>query len=317
MNALPTHVYHCDWGSAPKKRWMSRAVRHDDGHFTAFAASQVLDPAALISSILREIGGGCAMVGFDFPIGLPDFYAIANNIIEFKPWLLELDSSRWSNFFNVAALQSEISFRRPFYPHRPGGTKHSHLVSALGLATFDELRRVCERTTGKRKAACPLFWTLGANQVGRAALCGWKEVLIPALKGAPSTVSLWPFDGPLETLLTLGGVVVTETYPAEYYQSLFEAELKGKGRQSVRKAAGASLIRWARVKSVKLDSALTAAIQDGFPEGDDAFDAVVGLFGMLEVVLGERKPGDSLDNQRRKIEGWILGQEVPPSQVPS
>jgi hypothetical protein len=85
MNALPTHVYHCDWGSAPKKRWMSRAVRHDDGHFTAFAASQVVDPAALISSILREIGGGCAMVGFDFPIGLPDFYAIANNIIEFKP----------------------------------------------------------------------------------------------------------------------------------------------------------------------------------------------------------------------------------------
>jgi hypothetical protein len=30
---------------------------------------------------------------------------------------------------------------------------------------------------------------------------------------------------------------------------------------------------------------LKHAIEEGFPDGDDAFDATVGLFGMLEVLL--------------------------------
>jgi hypothetical protein len=49
-------------------------------------------------------------------------------------------------------------------------------------------------------------------------------------------------------------------------------------------------------------------IEQGFPEGDDAFDAVVGLFGMLEVVTGKRQPGEPRDDRIRKVEGWILGQ---------
>jgi hypothetical protein len=44
------------------------------------------------------------------------------------------------------------------------------------------------------------------------------------------------------------------------------------------------------------------------PPGD-AFDAVVGLFGMLEVVLGRREPGELTDEQIRNVEGWILGRQ--------
>ena len=46
-----------------------------------------------------------------------------------------------------------------------------------------------------------------ANQVGKAAIIGWREVLAPALRGGGS-VSLWPFDGSLPSLLVPGNVVV-------------------------------------------------------------------------------------------------------------
>lgn len=52
-----------------------------------------------------------------------------------------------------------------------------------------------------RNAACPLFWTLGANQVGKGAIIGWRDVLSPALHDDKG-VFLWLFDGFLDDLLT-------------------------------------------------------------------------------------------------------------------
>jgi hypothetical protein len=53
-------------------------------------------------------------------------------------------------------------------------------------------------------------------------------------------------------------------------------------------------------------------IEDGFGPGggDDRFDAAVGLFGMLNVVLGRRPSGEPDDPVVRRIEGWILGQSA-------
>jgi hypothetical protein len=59
---------------------------------------------------------------------------------------------------------------------------------------------------------------------------------------------------------------------------------------------------------LELEPALVAAIQCGFPQGDDAFDAVVGLFGMIEVAAGRRRSGEPKEDRIRKLEGWILGQ---------
>jgi hypothetical protein len=50
-------------------------------------------------------------------------------------------------------------------------------------------------------------------------------------------------------------------------------------------------------------------MEQGFPNGDDAFDATVGLFGILKVLRGERKTGDPNEGSVRKLEGWILGQQ--------
>jgi hypothetical protein len=38
------------------------------------------------------------------------------------------------------------------------------------------------------------------------------------------------------------------------------------------------------------------------------FDALVGLFGMIEIVKGRRQAGHLSENRIRKVEGWILGQ---------
>src|SRR4029079_19473112 len=88
-----------------------------------------------------------------------------------------LGRGEWRRFFEPAVLPGEIALGRPFYPARPGGTSQAHLVEGLGVASMDDLLRRCDRRTATRRAACSIFWTLGANQVGRAAIAGWREVL--------------------------------------------------------------------------------------------------------------------------------------------
>ena len=153
-------------------------------------------------------------MGFDFPIGVPEPYASAAGIEEFKSLLFALGTGAWEDFFTVSRIAAEISVHRPFYPFRPGGTKQAHVLKALGLQHIDDLRRRCERKQSGRRAACALFWTLGANQVGKGAIVGWRDVLAPALRD-DKNVALWPFDGRLDELLRPGKIVIAETYPAE------------------------------------------------------------------------------------------------------
>jgi hypothetical protein len=123
-------------------------------------------------------------------------------------------------------------------------------------------------------------------------------------------LKLWPFDGRLDELLARHRFVVTETYPAEFYRHLGLNLKGGKGEQIVRRSNARPLLAWVSTAGVELDPALRAQIEDGFgagASGDDRFDAVVGLFGMLNVVLGRRPSGEPDDDSVRRIEGWILG----------
>jgi hypothetical protein len=303
----PTNIYHADWGTDPSKRWLARAQLRSDGSYTAKAPRPVGKHTELIPSIRNDIGSrGCALVGFDFPIGIPASYARLAGITDFKSFLHGLGDGKWADFRTVARTPSEISIQRPFYPFAPGNTRQAHLLTALGLNSIEELRRECEKRQTGRRAACPLFWTLGANQVGKGAIVGWRDVLAPALNDGSDTL-LWPFDGPLHELFQPGRIVITETYPAECYGWFF-GSLKGKRRQEVRKTASVPLLKRAQSIGLELELELVAAIQDGFPQGDDAFDAVVGLFGMVEVVTGRRPSGEPAEEPIRQLEGWILGQ---------
>jgi hypothetical protein len=83
-----------------------------------------------------------------------------------------------------------------------------------------------------------------------------------------------------------GSIVVAETYPPECYGWLSEEPLGSKCDRRNRSKLGASLLRWAGAQRVTFKDSLRKEIRGGFPHGDDAFDAVVGLFGMLQVCLG-------------------------------
>jgi hypothetical protein len=293
-------VIHADWSSSPKKRWMVRADRQADGRYVVGAPQPVGDVSALI-----EHHGATTFIGVDFPIGVPVHYAERARLTDFPGWLASLTDEQFERFATPAASRDEIALERPFYPARPGGTRHDHLVTAHAATAMGDLRRACERRPPLARQACPLFWTLGGNQVGRAALAGWRDLLRPGLRAQPP-IRLWPFDGDLADLLASPGVVVAETYPAECYAHLSLprfAKTTLAGRLSCVPALQAAVAR--------LDVVLTpdagAALTSGF-RSDDDFDAFVGLLGMLNVLAGQRPPDPPNDvTAARTVEGWILG----------
>jgi len=227
------------------------------------------------------------------------------------------------NFFQVAVEAYDISVHRPFYPKNcmwKGQRTQGHLTSALGL-TWDQLHRRCERATPERPPACPLFWTLGGNQVGKGALSGWSELLQPAIREIGWRVALWPFDGAMDELITNGGVVIAETYPAEFYRHLGvrfgSRKDDGKRSPAARRRNAPALVGWAQRHRVSMTRRLLTEVEDGFGptgDGEDAFDAVAGLIGMLNVVIGGRPPGEPTATSFSAVEGWILGQADQPKK---
>lgn len=316
---LPSVVAHADWSIKAEKRWMTSAIRADD-RYTVGAPKLVGDTGTLLRR-LRSLGDGDpAIVGFDFPIGVPANYARRAGVDDFLVWLARLGAGEWERFFDVAERSQEIGTRRPFYPFRPGGTSRRHLLDALGVESTGDLRRQCEHAHTDRRAASPLFWTLGPNQVGKAAIIGWREVLGPGLRDQELAVAIWPFSGNLRDVLKQGRLVVVETYPAEFYHHLGvvwaagrKGEKSGKGSQVARMAQVSSLLKWADQSGIALDPALQDTIRDGFgpnASGEDQFDATIGLFGMLNVLLGYRPLYEPESDEVRRIEGWIFGQRA-------
>jgi hypothetical protein len=251
------------------------------------------------------------MAGFDFPIGLPREYATAAGISSFPPFLDGVGSPPWEEFCVVARRASEITLQRPFYPAAPGGTRRQHLYLGLGLGRAG-LRRRCEGTDAET-----LFWTLGGKQVGKGALAGW-QLLAQARRRAPG-IALWPFDGPLPGLLNGDGrIVVAETYPREYYRHFRPAGPQparwSKRRRQDRLTWIPGLLQWAESLAVTWDAGILRRAGEGFSDGkngEDEFDAVVGLLAMIGVVTGavpSGEPGD--DPAVAAAEGWILGRSA-------
>ena len=305
----PSLVVHCDWGIAPGKRWKSTANR-DGGRYRLSAPIRVGDPSALLDEALAQRPQP-TLIGFDFPIGLPSDYGRRTGLPDFRACVDAFGRGDWADWYEVADNRDDVSIRRPFYPARPGGRRLDHLLGALGAKSMNDIRRLCERPTTIRGAASPLFWTLGGNQVGKAAISGWRTFVIPALR-RPG-VALWPFDGALAALLASAALVIAETYPADAYGQVGIRFGRGmsKRRQSDRASFAPRLLAWATERGHVLAPDLETAVADGFgsrPTGEDAFDAFLGLCGMLEVV-GEHRPDGAPDTADiRRWEGWIFGQ---------
>ena len=124
---LPAVVYHADWGSDPGKRWMAKAVL-EGSRYIAHAPERVGGHTTLIAGARANIGRGSAMVGFDFPIGIPTSYARLIGAKDFKLLLSQLGRGKLADFYRVCSEASEITKYRPFYPYRPGGTRTETLA---------------------------------------------------------------------------------------------------------------------------------------------------------------------------------------------
>ena len=300
-------LIHADWSVGDgKKRQMAVAEPASQGWLVK--ALQPVPPDFLEKYLLD---GKRILAGFDFPIGLPTAYGKQTGFSDFLEALKAFGSGEWTDFFEVAETKEDISIKRPFYPHNPnaGGIKKEHLWSALNAGSMDGLRKRCDRKTLSRNAACPIFWTLGGNQVGKAAINGWQSVVRPALlRGA----RLWPFDGRLADLSNSTNCVICETYPAEAYGHISEQFPKrGKRKQSVRQDGAKKMIAYAEHYGIEFAAEVKSQLDDGFGEkdsGEDPFDALVGLLSMIAVAQKRRDEGGIRSADELAWEGWILGQ---------
>lgn len=301
-------LVHADWSCNPGGRWLARAERCVGGW-----RAEEPRPVPRLDRFVEELdeAGRLAptLAGFDFPLGLPVHYGHRTGLTDFPSALARFGAGDWASFYDVASRPDQVSLYRPFYPSRPGGTERRHLFEGHGVDTAAPLTRVCERGGADRRAASCLFWTLGANQVGKATLVGWRDVVVPLRnRGA----RLWPFDGSLGALAAAGGLTLAETYPADVYAALgagFHGR-ESKTRQGDRAGKAAALLGWAEAAGIGLAPELDRAIRDGFgavDRGGDRFDAVVGLFGMIAVADGRRAAGVPASDDVRRWEGWILG----------
>ncbi|WP_024509626.1 DUF429 domain-containing protein [Bradyrhizobium sp. ARR65] len=296
-------LVHSDWSVLPAKRWTAVALSLEDSWLIEHLAPTP-SPDLFVDDLLKQ--GRRTLAGFDFPIGLPSAY-LERTGLNFLDLISEPCSMHARRFFTPAETLFDISPTQPFYRTHPAGGRHTDLCERLGCASFDELLRQCDKATENRLRAEAIFWTVGAKQVGKAALCGWREILIPVRRRGGR---LWPFDGLLAELDT-GGLTIAEAYPAEAYRHIGVRGLVGKRSQQGRMAAGRILLEWASRHRVRFDPDIARRVCDGFGaggDGEDAFDALAGLCGMIEVVAGRRAEmaDDRIVPAQR--EGWILGQ---------
>jgi hypothetical protein len=212
-------------------------------------------------------------------------------------------------FFAVCRELAEIGPDRPFYPAlgRKGMTRDSH-AAALGLGDSHGLSRLCDRATAERPAGAPVFWTLGANQSGKAAIAAWRDFVMPNL----ARIALWPFQGSIDGLLGRNATVLAETYPAEALRHL-GLTLKGsKRRHADRVALAPALLD--RIGAMATPG-LTSAVRDGFgadAAGEDRLDCVLGVLCVIAVLDGRRPDFVPDDPWVRRWEGWVLGQTALP-----
>ncbi len=303
-------IAHADWSKHAAKRWMT-VIQPDN---LVLAPEPVGPPETLVARLQARARGAGVALGLDCPLGLPRAYASRHaTAADFPGFLRALAPD--APFLDVAARLDEISPARPFYPARGvrGMTRLSHAL-ALGLPDAAALCRACDLATADRPAGAPLFWTLGANQSGKAAISAWRDLVGPALRGG---ALLWPFDGGLRALLAPGAVAIAETYPAEAMRHLGVAMRGSKRRQADRAACAPALHAALQKLGAAADGPLRMAIADGFgPDsaGEDRFDCLLGALCVLGVVSGHRADSVPDDIWLWRWEGWVLGQSCT-SQV--
>jgi hypothetical protein len=95
------------------------------------------------------------------------------------------------------------------------------------------------------------------------------------------------------------------------YRHVGMRRMIGKRTQAGRKEGCAALFAWAADQGISIADDVQRDMHDGFgprAEGEDPFDALAGLCGMVEVAAGRRAEAPATPPSSYPREGWILGQ---------
>src|SRR5207248_1441923 len=104
-------------------------------------------------------------------------------------------------------------------------------------------------------------------------------------------------DGSLVDLVETRSCVIAETYPSEFYGQL-RLRLSGSKRsQRIRKELGPPILAAIEGLPAELVDEARHEVADGFgpgADGEDRFDAMIGLLGMIRRLLmgGPEPPHD-------------------------
>lgn len=304
----PKLLVSADWSTNENKRWMVRAELEED-RYRIYPPEPVGEVKTLIERLRAQVSESeSALIGFDFPIGLPQKYAELAKFTSFHDALNKIGKGDWLKFYDIS---DKPSLYQPFapLPQVQPGFKKNDIPKAFGLNDYRELLRQCDKKTSQRNEAEILFFTLGGKQVGAGARIGWRDVIAPKCIGTNPIVRLWPFDGKLEELLARPGLTVCETYPGETYHHLGirigSGTGKSKTKREDRKEFSKTILN-TKDEDFVFTNAAVSWIEYGFLEEDD-FDAMVALLSMIQVVTGKREPGVPPNGKETIIEGWILG----------
>ncbi len=323
----PGILAHVDWSTSPKKRWITLATKaskhdatwhiHAPQRLSTFLQNQ--PPHHLHDALNIRAHGQGALLGIDMPIGLPCTPTIHAELTSFHH-LLDLLAQKhlsWKNFLTPCKTHHDISAYQPFYPHSPKGSKRQHLLDGLHLSNWNQLLRTCEYHQAGGSKPCPLYWTVGANQVGKGAIKGWSTLLLPLHQDR--RLRIWPIDGTLHELLTPQQphqLTIAEVYPAEIYTWLglhWQAKT-GKRHHTARMQQSAPLLNALEELPTTLSEDALHALQDGFGDNataEDAFDSFIGLLGILMILYNKQPHHEPPRSIHTKIEGWILGRQPP------
>jgi hypothetical protein len=152
----PGSIAHADWGVSGAKRAVAAAEFEGD-RYLAHAPQVVASEGPLVERMGVGSTARGALLGFDFPIGLPQAFGSRVDCSVFSDWFRGLDPA--SEFFQVAKTVEDASVARPFFPvnirTKSPGIKE-RWRSALGL-TKEELFRACEFGHGDRRTASEMF----------------------------------------------------------------------------------------------------------------------------------------------------------------
>lgn len=306
---------HADWSLDARKRW-AVVARRSAVRWRITAPRPVGEPRGFAQALLDD--GAPAALGLDLPIGVPRAYAALRPEPHFPAFLAARAGD--ARFFTANETLEGVSPQAPFYPRRgvKGMTRAAH-AAALGIGGPGALNRWCDRATEERPAGAPVFWTLGANQSGKAAIAAWRDWLAPALAaGAP--FSLWPFAGPLHGLLRAGRLALAEVYPAEAQRQLGLRLAGSKRAEAPRRALAPALLACLDGLHADPEPELRAMIDSGFgadAAGEDRLDCVLGLLALIQVLDGRRADFVPEDEMVRRWEGWVLGQHALPKDHPA